>query len=45
MWVSWVVAIAIVVVGIVVLSHLGVNMISVMANGFHDVEHFLGTSL
>lgn len=45
MWVSWVIAIAILVVGIVVLSHLGVDVLGVMSNGFHAVEHFLGTSL
>ncbi len=45
MWLSWVVAIALIVVAIVVLSHLGVNLISMMSTGFHDVEHFLGRSL
>lgn len=45
MWLSWVVGIAIVVVGIIVLSHLGVDLITMMSNGFHDMEHLLGTSL
>jgi hypothetical protein len=45
MWLSWVVTIAIVVVAIVVLSHLGVDVISMLSKGFHDIEHFLGTSL
>ena len=35
----------IVVVAIVVLSHLGVDVISMLSKGFHDIEHFLGTSL
>lgn len=45
MWLSWVVAIAIVVVGIIVLSHLGVDVISGLSSGFHDMERFLGTTL
>lgn len=45
MWFAWVVAIVIVVVGIVVLSHLGVDMISVLSNGFHQMERVLGTPL
>ena len=45
MWFAWVVAIVIVVVGIVVLSHLGVDMISVLSNAFHQMERVLGTPL
>ena len=45
MWLAWLTAIVILVVGIVVLSHLGVNAISMMSNGFHDLERILGTQL
>ena len=45
MWRAWLAAIVIVVIGVIVLSHLGVDMIAVMSSGFHDVEQFLGTPL
>lgn len=45
MWLAWVVAIAILVAGVVTVSHLGVDVISLLARGFHDIERFLGTSL
>ncbi|MGI0055452.1 MAG: hypothetical protein ACREBZ_07050 [Thermoplasmata archaeon] len=45
MWLAWIVAIGIVVAAVVLLMHLGLDVLGAMGSAFHAVESALGRPL
>ena len=45
MIVAWLIAIGVLVLGVLLVAHMGVNVIGALASGVHTVEHFLARPL
>ncbi|MCW6167875.1 MAG: hypothetical protein LVQ64_05460 [Thermoplasmatales archaeon] len=45
MIVAWLIAIGIIVGGVLVVTHLGVNVLGMIGQGFHELERALSTPL
>ncbi len=45
MFFAWLLAIGIIVGGVLLMTHLGVNVLGLIGQGFHELEHALATPL